>query len=226
MRPLLAMCLAIGLAAWASGAQPPAPRTQKERISYFLGMRLAMSVRATPVELDTEALLRGIRDAFLDRKRLLTEEEVADTMTRFEREMTALARKNAQEEQVFLEQNKSKPGVKALPSGLQYKMLREGTGRSPTPDDRVVLHYRGTLVDGTEFDRSERGGAPATFEVGRLIPGWKQALLLMKEGGHWRIFVPSKLAYGRMGKGRRIGPNALLVFDLELVEIKSGEDSP
>jgi FKBP-type peptidyl-prolyl cis-trans isomerase FklB len=131
-----------------------------------------------------------------------------------------LAEKNKKEGEAFLAANKTKEGIKTLPSGLQYKVIKEGTGKTPTAEDTVVTNYRGTLTDGTEFDSSYKRGQPATFPVKGVIPGWTEALQLMKEGSKWELFIPSNLAYGEQGAGGVIGPNAALIFEIELISVK------
>ena len=135
-----------------------------------------------------------------------------------------LAEKNSIQGTTFLEENKHKPETHALPSGLQYKIVKEGDGTSPGPTDFVTVNYRGTLIDGTEFDSSYTHNAPTTFAVNAVIPGWSEALQLMKPGAKWTIYVPPKLAYGSQGAGRLIGPNATLIFDIELISVKPALD--
>jgi FKBP-type peptidyl-prolyl cis-trans isomerase FklB len=158
----------------------------------------------------------------------LSEQEIRETMAVFQKEMMArqeelskkLGEKNKKEGDVFLAENKKKDGVKTLPSGLQYKVVKAGTGKKPKLTDTVTTHYRGTLIDGTEFDSSYRRGQPATFPVNGVIPGWTEALQLMEEGAKWELFIPSNLAYGERGAGRDIGPHATLIFDIELITIQ------
>ena len=160
-------------------------------------------------------------------KLAVSEEEAARVMQAFQQSAQAArekrareaAEKNKKEGEAFLAANKKKPGVVALPSGLQYKVLKEGTGKSPKATDMVTVHYRGTLIDGTEFDSSYSRNEPATFEVGQIIPGWVEALQLMKAGAKWQLFIPSELAYGEQGAGPQIGPNSVLLFEVELLSI-------
>ena len=159
---------------------------------------------------------------------MLSEEEMRTVMTAFQKEMAAKqaemmksqGEKNKKEGEAFLAENKKKEGVKTLASGLQYKVIKEGTGKTPKATDKVSTHYQGTLIDGTEFDSSYKRGEPATFPVNGVIPGWTEALQLMKVGSKWQLFVPSKLAYGEKGAGPIIGPNAVLIFTVELLAIK------
>jgi FKBP-type peptidyl-prolyl cis-trans isomerase FklB len=158
----------------------------------------------------------------------LTDQEARETMTVFQKEMMAkqevlakkLGEKNKKEGEAFLAENKKKEGVKTLPSGLQYRVIKEGTGRKPKATDKVLTHYRGTLIDGTEFDSSYKRGTPTSFKVNEIIPGWTEALQLMKEGAKWQLFIPSNLAYAERGAGRDIGPNATLIFEVELISIQ------
>lgn len=136
------------------------------------------------------------------------------------------AEKNFKLSQQFLDENKKNPGITELPSGLQYKISKEGTGQPPGPTDFVTVHYRGSLTNGTEFDSSYTHKEPATFAVNAVIPGWTEALQLMRPGSKWTIYVPPRLAYGERGVGNRIGPNATLVFDIELLSVKPSEDHP
>jgi FKBP-type peptidyl-prolyl cis-trans isomerase FklB len=160
----------------------------------------------------------------------MTEQEVNETLTAFQKEMAAqqaernkiLVEKNKKEGEIFLAENKKKEGVVTLPSGLQYKVIKEGTGETPKLTDTVTVNYSGTLIEGTEFDSSYRRGQPATFPVKGVIAGWTEALQLMKVGSKWQLFIPSNLAYGERGAGRDIGPNTTLIFDVELLSIKEG----
>ena len=158
----------------------------------------------------------------------MTEQEMKETLTGLQKELIEkqaernkqIAEKNKKEGEAFLAANKTKEGVKTLPDGLQYKVIKEGTGKTPTEKDSVVCNYRGTLTDGTEFDSSYKRGQPATFPVKGVIPGWTEALKMMKEGSKWELFIPSNLAYGERGAGNVIGPNATLIFEIELISVK------
>jgi FKBP-type peptidyl-prolyl cis-trans isomerase len=169
-----------------------------------------------------------VRDELSGEKLLMTEEDLHAALNAFQTELKlkrartarAVAEDNMKEGEAFLTENKNKEGIVTLPSGLQYKVLREGNGRKPKETDKVEVNYRGTLIDGTEFDSSYRRGQPGTFEVAGMIPGWTEALKLMPVGSRWQVFIPSRLAYGEKGSGRKIGPNATIVFDMELMAIK------
>jgi FKBP-type peptidyl-prolyl cis-trans isomerase FklB len=200
----------------------------QDKVSYGIGLRIGRDFKAQQVELNPDLLMRGIKDGLGDVEPLLTEEQIRETMVAFqqemiEREKTRLeeaSTKNAAEGKKYLEANAKKEGVVTLPSGLQYKVITEGTGKQPTAENIVKVHYRGTLIDGTEFDSSYERNEPAEFPVGGVIPGWTEALQLMKEGAKWQLVLPAELAYGERGAGPRIGPNATLLFEVELLEVK------
>ena len=191
-------------------------------------MNIGQSMKKDSLDIDPAVLSRAIKDGLTGAKPLMTEEEAKTVMTAFRNEMMkkqqAAAQQagdaNKQAGQAFLAANKAKPGVVTLPSGLQYKVITAGTGPKPTASDTVVTNYRGTLIDGTEFDSSYKRGEPATFPVGQVIKGWTEALQLMPVGSKWQLFVPSQLAYGERGAGRDIGPGETLVFEVELLAIK------
>lgn len=205
-------------------------KDQKDKVSYSIGMDIGNNLKKQSIDIDPDILAQGIKDAFSGGKTLLTEQEFRDTMTAFQTEFRAkqierlkeLADKNKKEGEAFLAENKEKEGVMTLPSGLQYKIIKEGTGETPKLEDTVTVNYHGSLIDGTEFDSSHRRGQPATFSLKNVIAGWAEALQLMKAGSKWQLFVPSNLAYGERGAGSDIGPNATLVFDIELLSIKEG----
>ena len=211
-------------------------KDQKDKISYILGLNLGADLKSKSMDVNPDLLAVGIKDFQAGGKPLLTDAEIKETIMAYEKEMNAkmrvqqgappaaaadpaLAEKSKKEGEAFLSENKKKKGVKTLPSGLQYKVIKDGTGAIPKATDTVVANYRGTLINGTEFDSSERHGGPATFAVSRLIPGWTAALQLMKTGSKWQLVVPSNLAYGEMGQGP-IPPHAALLFEMELVSIK------
>ena len=199
-------------------------KSQKEKVSYIIGMEIGSNLKKQLADVDSTILAKGIQDALTDRKPLLTEKEIQETMAAFQKEMmvkqTEVAKKNKAEGEAFLSENKKKEGVKALPSGLQYKVIKAGTGKKPKSNDTVTAHYRGTLINGTEFDSSYKRGQPVSFQVSGVIPGWTEALQLMEVGAKWQLFIPSNLAYGEQGAGRDIGPNATLIFEVELVSIQ------
>jgi FKBP-type peptidyl-prolyl cis-trans isomerase FklB len=195
-------------------------KNQKEKVSYIIGMDIGSNLKKQSVDVDPNSLARGIQDALSGANPLLSKEEIQETMVAFQKEM---AEKQKQRGEAFLSENKKKEGVKVLPSGLQYKVIKAGTGKKPKVNDTVTVHYRGTLTDGTEFDSSSRRGQPATFPVSGVIRGWTEALQLMEEGAKWQLFVPSNLAYGERGAGGLIGPNAALIFEVELISIQENK---
>ncbi len=209
-------------------ATPLTLNTDKDKVSYAIGMNIGAAVKRDGVDVDTAILLRGLKDAVAGSKPLLTDQEAQTVMTALradlgkkqELKQQQLADTNKKEGDAFLEANKTKEGVVALPSGLQYKILQEGTGPKPTATDAVSVNYRGTLLNGTEFDSSYKRGQPATFGVGQIIKGWTEALQLMPVGSKWQLFIPADLAYGARGAGRDIGPNSTLVFEVELLSIQ------
>jgi len=212
----------------AGAADAPVLKTDKDRVSYGLGVDMARNFNRLGMEFDADILVKGFRDALAGEKLLMTEEDLLATLTAYQKElkekyaqaMKAAGEANKKEGDAFLVANRSKEGVVTLPSGLQYKILKAGNGKKPMDADTVECRYRGTLVNGTEFDNSERLGKPATFMVARVIPGWIEALKLMPVGSKWQLFIPPELAYGARGAGSVIGPNATLIFEVELLAIK------
>jgi FKBP-type peptidyl-prolyl cis-trans isomerase len=204
-------------------------KTQKEKVSYAIGMNIGKSMHKDSVDVDPAILLRGMKDALTGAKPLLTDDEAKTALTALqmdlrkkqEEKLQVAGDANKKEGEAFLAENKTKEGVVTLPSGLQYKIVTEGSGPKPAATDTVVCNYKGTLLDNTEFDSSYKRGQPATFPISNVINGWKEALQLMPVGSKWELFVPSELAYGaRGGPGGAIGPNATLVFEVELMSIK------
>jgi FKBP-type peptidyl-prolyl cis-trans isomerase len=203
-------------------------KTQKEKQSYALGMSIGRNLKNNAIDFDDAVLIKGMLDVLSGGKTLLTEEEARETITALQKDLQAkqqekiktLEEANKNEGEAFLAENKKKDGVKTLPSGLQYKVLTEGKGNSPKGSDTVLVHYRGTLIDGTEFDSSYKRNQPASFMVNGVIKGWTEALQLMKEGSKWQLVVPANLAYGESGSPK-IPPNAVLIFEVELIKIEA-----
>lgn len=212
---------------------PVTLETQKDKISYAIGMNIGKnlndSLKKDAVDFDPDVIIRGMKDALAGNKPLLTDQEAQTILTalqndvrkRQQEQFQQASEKNKKEGETFLAANKDKPGVVALPSGLQYKILQPGDGPKPTATDTVVCNYRGTLIDGTEFDSSYKRGQPATFPVGQVIKGWTEALQLMPVGSKWELYVPSSLAYGERGTSGPIGPNQTLIFQVELLSIQA-----
>jgi FKBP-type peptidyl-prolyl cis-trans isomerase len=201
-------------------------KTQKEKQSYAVGMNMGRNLKDNSIDIDYAVLIKGIKDALSGGKTLLTVQEARKTITALQKDlqtkqqtkMKTLGEENKKDGDAFLAENKKKDGVKTLPSGLQYKVITEGKGNSPKGSDTVSVHYRGTLIDGTEFDSSYKRNQPAAFPVNGVIKGWAEALQLMKEGSKWQLVVPANLAYGESGRPG-IPPNAVLIFEVELVKI-------
>jgi len=220
----------------AKSAAPLTLKTPKDKFSYALGMKMGANLHKQAVPVDANILARGLKDGLAGTKTLLTDEEAQaaivevqnDLRKKVQEKMQVEGAANKKEGESFLATNKGKEGVVTLPSGLQYKILKEGTGPKPTATDSVVCNYRGTLINGTEFDSSYKRGQPATFPVTGVIKGWTEALQLMPVGSKWQLFIPSDLAYGERGPAPEIGSNATLVFEVELLSIedKSKEKAP
>jgi len=227
---VLSVCILIMASGAGFGADKAEFRTQKEKQSYAIGMNTGRSLKDNSIDIDYAALIKGIKDAFSGGNTLLTEQEARETIAALQRDQLAkqplirkmLVEKNKKEGDAFLAENKKKDGVKTLPSGLQYKVLTEGKGASPKASDTVSVHYRGTFMDGTEFDSSYKRNEPAAFPVNGVIKGWTEALQLMKEGSKWQLVIPPHLAYGESG-GPGIPPHAVLIFEVELVKIGAKE---
>lgn len=231
MKATWMVVIGIGLVAVRASAGEKAPLdAQKDRVSYAMAVAVAKSIQRQGVDVDVKVFARGLEDTLSGGKLLMTEEEMrqamAGVMDELKRRKTVAT--NALESRkaagrAFLSENGKKDGVVTLPSGLQYEVLTAGDGKKPTEADTIDCHYRGTLVDGKEFDSSYRRGKPATFRLTRVIPGWREALKLMPVGSKWRVFVPPELGYGARGGGRRsrVGPNETLVFEVHLLGIRS-----
>jgi FKBP-type peptidyl-prolyl cis-trans isomerase FklB len=210
------------------GSAPLVLKTPKDKASYAIGMNIGKGLHKDSVDVDPAILLRGLKDGMAGGKTLLTDDEAksamvaiqADLRKKQEAKMAIAGDANKKEGDEFLAQNKTKEGVVTLPSGLQYKILKEGTGPKPSASDSVVCNYKGTLIDNTEFDSSYKRGQPATFPVGQVIKGWTEVLQLMPVGSKWQVFVPSDLAYGPRAPGGAIGPNSTLIFEIELLSIQ------
>jgi FKBP-type peptidyl-prolyl cis-trans isomerase FklB len=205
-------------------------KTEKQKASYAIGFDMGSSLKENGLDIDADILVKALRDALSGSTALMTEQEVKATLMAVRKDLQARQQektkisgeKNKKEGEDFLARNKTKDEIKTLASGLQYKVLTEGKGKSPKAGDTVTVNYRGMFIDGTEFDSSYKRGQPANFTVGSVIKGWTEALQLMKEGSQWQLFVPANLAYGDNGTpGGPIGPNAALIFDMELISVKA-----
>src|SRR5437868_8404766 len=201
----------------------PQLKDQKDKVSYSIGLNIGFNLGRQNVQVNPDVLAAGIKDAIAG-KTQLNADQVKEVMATFEKDMQqkqkAAGEKNASEGAKFLEENKKKEGVKTTASGLQYKAIKEGTGAQPKATDTVTVNYRGTLINGTEFDSSYKRGEPASFPLNGVIKGWTEALQLMKAGSKYQLFVPSDLAYGERSVSPEIGPNATLIFEVELLDVK------
>lgn len=233
MKQVLLVTIVLVLSSVAcSGQTPKAPikelKTPDEKLSYAIGLEVGTSLKNLPTEIDFPVFVQAVEDGLKGKKPLLTQEQALEIKMEFgkkvreerARERKELGEKNRKEGEAFLAENKKKKGVVTTESGLQYMVLHEGEGPKPKATDRVKVHYRGTLIDGTEFDSSYTRGKPATFALKGVVAGWTEALQLMKVGSKYRLFIPSELAYGKRGRGPKIGPDAVLIFELELLEIE------
>lgn len=226
---VLMLCLS-----WLSCApgEKEAPKKElkspSEKLSYALGLDIGASLKRLETDIDLPSLVAGVQDTLDGREPLLTPQQVAEVKEEFFKKMREegaqkardLVEKNRKEGEAFLAENKEKEGVVTTASGLQYVVLTEGEGPRPKATDQVHVHYRGMLLDGTEFDSSYKRGQPVTFPVTGVIAGWTEALQLMRVGAKYRLFIPSNLGYGERGAGQRIGPNATLIFEVELLGIE------
>jgi FKBP-type peptidyl-prolyl cis-trans isomerase FklB len=218
------LVLSLSLTAWSK--EPAGSlKTDRQKFSYTAGYQIGQNLKRQNLDLDSKAFSQGTQDAITNAKPRLKPEEMQAAVQNQQKKdiekQAAAAKKNLDAGQAFLEVNKKKDGVVTLPSGLQYKVITEGKGKQPKSSDTVVAHYRGTLINGTEFDSSYQRNEPATFPVGGVIKGWQEVLPLMKEGAKWQVYIPSNLAYGPQGAGGEIGPNEVLIFDIELLSVKS-----
>ncbi len=226
MKHALALALCVAFPALAAD---PAPKlaTEAQQAAYSIGYNFGASLTKEVPDIDAAALQRGLQDALKKARPALTPEQQAEVMGKFQQtamaqkqaRMEAAEKKNAEAAAKFMAENAKKPGVTALPSGLQYQVLASGKGASPKASDRVKVHYTGTLLNGEVFDSSIKRGEPATFQVDQVIAGWTQALQKMKVGDKWKLYIPPELGYGKRGAGARIEPGMALVFEVELLEV-------
>jgi FKBP-type peptidyl-prolyl cis-trans isomerase len=194
----------------------PELKTQKDRLSYAVGVDMGNSLKKNAIDVDADIVARGIKDTLTTGKPLMTDQEVRAAIMTAQKEMQV---KRDEKSRAYLAANKKKKGVKALPSGLQYKVITQGKGKTPKTTDTVTVNYKGSLVDGTEFDSSYKRGQPATFPVNGVIKGWTEALQLMKEGSKWELVIPADLAYGDQGRPG-IPPGSTLIFEVDLISVK------
>jgi FKBP-type peptidyl-prolyl cis-trans isomerase FklB len=229
MRIKLAVTALFLISGCVFAQEPAALKTELEKVNYGIGVGVARNFQRQGINVDLDLVIKGMRDVLSGGKLAMTEEELDKTMTAFQAEaqkriQTAFiinADKNKREGEAFLAENAKKEGVVKLPSGLQYKIIKAGDGKKPASQESVECHYRGTFLNGVEFDSSYKRGKPLALKVdGGIIAGWSEALKLMPVGSHWQLFIPSNLAYGEKGAGSQIGPNQTLIFEVELLAIK------
>ena len=218
------------LSGQAGADDQPLFKTQKDKVSYGIGVDMVRNFKKQGIDADLELVIKGMRDGASGGKILMSDAEMKKSLADYQRELSVKqaelkmleADRNKRAGDAYQKTNKKKNGVVTLPSGLQYKIIKAGTGVKPTENDNVTCRYRGTLIDGTEFDSSERLGFPLTFNVkDSVIKGWAEALKLMPAGSKWQVVVPPELAYGEKGAGRDIGPNATLLYDIELIAVNA-----
>ncbi len=230
-KPQTAPAAKPGQPAKPKSQSPLVLKTDKDKVSYALGMNLGANLKRDSVDIDTAIFVRALKDTVAGGNMLLTESEARAALTQLQtavrakqmEKMKLAGEANKKEGDSFLAANKTKEGIVTLPSGLEYKILTQGTGPKPAAADTVVCNYRGTLINGTEFDSSYKRGQPATFPVSGVIKGWTEALQLMPVGSKWQLFLPAELAYGERGPSPEIGPNSTLVFEVELLSIQAKE---
>jgi FKBP-type peptidyl-prolyl cis-trans isomerase FklB len=214
----------------ADEAKPTATTlaNDQQKLSYIFGIQVGKNMMAEGIKLDMEAFSAGVKDMFDKKQPQIEESEAERVIGEFQQrkatEMAELMNKKQEEAKVYMAENAKKEGVITTASGLQYKIIKAGDGATPKPEDKVIAHYKGTLLDGTTFDSSYDRGEPATFPVQGVIKGWQEALVLMKEGAKWELVIPANLAYGPRGTGQLIGPNETLKFDIELVAITAATE--
>ncbi len=222
--PLLGAALLALVAAPLQAAEVAELTTQQQKLGYTVGLQIGQNLKRDGLNLDADALAQAIKDVYAGRTPRISAEDskaVIQALRDEQMKKHAAAAQVAQEAgKKFLAENAKKEGVVQTASGLQYKVIKAGTGKAPTKESTVTVHYRGTLLDGKEFDSSFARGEPASFQVGGVIPGWQEALQLMKEGARWQVFIPADLAYGERGAGGAIGPNETLIFEVELISVK------
>jgi FKBP-type peptidyl-prolyl cis-trans isomerase FklB len=210
-----------------AGGAPTTPPPMKD-VSYCIGVKIGQDMKQQDIALSMDDFMEGFKNGLSGGKPRMSDAEMNQTLLAFGNAMKAhmmekmkkVAEENQKKGDEFLAKNKTAEGVKTLPSGLQYKVLKDGTGKQPAATDTVTVNYRGTLIDGTEFDSSYTRKEPATLAVNEIIPGWTEALQLMKEGAKWQLFIPPTMAYGERGAGPIVGPNSVLIFEVELIKVK------
>jgi FKBP-type peptidyl-prolyl cis-trans isomerase FklB len=241
LKLILGATMAAGLVCGSLAADSEL-KDEKSKVSYGVGMNIGQNLKRSGFEVDVDVLAGAIKDAIADKAPKMTETEAREVITAYQQNIRAkreeergkIAETNRKTGEAFLAENKKKAGVKTkevtLPDGtkaeLQYEIVKEGTGTSPGPNDNVKVEYRGTLIDGKEFDSSAKHGQPGSFSPNRVIPGWREALQMMQPGAKWKLYVPSQLAYGDAGQGPVIEPGSTLIFDVELLSVEAVQPPP
>lgn len=228
MKLVASAILGLTLSTVVVAADASSLATDKDKLSYSIGADLGKNFKTQGIDINPEALAKGMQDGMAGSQLILTEQQMKDVLNKFQKDLMAKrssefnkkSDENKTKGEAFLKENKSKDGVVVLPSGLQYKVVSAGTGAKPSKDDTVTVEYTGRLIDGTVFDSTEKTGKPATFQVSQVIPGWTEALQLMPAGSTWEVFIPSSLAYGPRSVGGPIGPNETLIFKIHLISVK------
>lgn len=228
MKLVASAVLGLTLSTVVVAADASSLATDKDKLSYSIGADLGKNFKTQGIDINPEALAKGMQDGIAGSQLILTEQQMKDVLNKFQKDLMAKrssefnkkSDENKTKGEAFLKENKGKEGVVVLPSGLQYKVVDAGTGAKPGKDDTVTVEYTGRLVDGTVFDSTEKTGKPATFQVSQVIPGWTEVLQLMPAGSTWEVFIPSGLAYGPRSVGGPIGPNETLIFKIHLLSVK------
>ena len=229
MKSIISSVIVFAFVLTVSGEDKPGTfKDQKDKFSYAVGLNIGMNFKRQNIDINPDLIITGLKDGMAGKPQMTTD-QVREVMVAFEKDMQAkqveAGKKNEADSLKFLEDNKKKEGVKTTASGLQYKVIKEGSGASPKDTDTVTVNYRGTLIDGTEFDSSYKRGQPATFPVGGVIKGWGEALKLMKPGSKYQLFIPPNLAYGEHSPSPAVPPNSALIFEVELISVQASPES-
>lgn len=228
---LIAVALGLTMSTAFAANDAVVLNSDKDKLSYSIGADLGKNFKKQSIDINVEAMAKGMQDGMSGGKLVMTDEQMKESLNKFQKdlmakrnsEFNAKASENKAKGETFLNQNKAKEGVVSLPSGLQYKIVTKGEGAKPSKDDMVTVEYTGTLINGQVFDSTEKTGKPATFKVSQVIPGWTEALQLMPAGSTWEVFVPASLAYGSRSVGGPIGPNETLIFKIHLINVKKSD---
>lgn len=225
---LVAAALSLAMSTAIAATDTPALQTDMDKLSYSIGSDLGKNFKRQGIDINPTVMAKGIQDGMSGGTLLLTDQQMKDVLNKFQKDLMAKrtadfnkkAEENKAKGEAFLNENKTKTGVVALPDGLQYKIVKAGTGEKPGKDDTVTVEYTGRLISGEVFDSTEKTGKPATFKLSQVIPGWTEALQLMPAGSTWEVYVPANLAYGQRSVGGPIGPNETLIFNIHLISVK------